>query len=151
MINDETLIKIARSRGHRFDWPEIVRNMKNRIWELKLGFPGIENNHLSIVPFSEIVRGDMFIWDIFLESRERGDEAPILFKVQEDGNYLIEGIGCGYDLHRDPRRTNYRWRDIVSPPEISGNSLVCRVDVRPTMDGGPGYYYFYKSYRDFRY
>ena len=51
---------------------------------MKLGFPGIGNDHMSLIPFSEIKEGDWFIWDLYVESMDRsGDEAPILFEVLE--------------------------------------------------------------------
>lgn len=150
MINDDSLIKIVRARGFKHNWPSVVRNMKRRIEEMKLGFPGISNNHLELVPFSVIDRGDLFIYDKYLESETReGDEAPLMLK--DTGNYLyeIEGIGCGKDSIRDPQRLNYRWKD-TKFLWFPDNILVCRVIVRPRENGGPGYYYFYKSYRDLR-
>ena len=78
MINDNVLIKTERARGHKDDWPEIVIQMKERLNEVKLGFPGLGNDHLSLVPFSQIKVGDWFIWDLYLECYSRsGDEAPL--------------------------------------------------------------------------
>ena len=57
MINDNILIKFERARGHKYDWPEIVIQMKERMKEMKLGFPGIGNDHMSLVPFSQIKEG----------------------------------------------------------------------------------------------
>ena len=153
MINDNVLIKFERKlRGHKTDWPDIVIAMKERMKEMKLGFPGIGNDHMSLIPFSEIKEGDWFIWDLYVESMDRsGDEAPILFEVLEGGKVIIQGIGCGVDSVRDPDRLNYRWMDIKDMPSIPADFLVFRVDVKPTLNGGPGYYYFFKSYRDSRY
>ena len=95
MINDDILIKFSRQRGHKEDWPQHVRFMRNR---------------------------------------------------------LYEGIGIGLDLD-DPDRRMYRYKDIIPVlpfNDINGNSLCIRINVRPDLTGGPGYYYFYKSYRDFR-
>lgn len=151
MINDNVLIKTERARGHKEDWPEIVIQMRERLNEVKLGFPGLGNDHLSLVPFSQIKVGDWFIWDLYLESYSRsGDEAPLFLNYLEEGKARIEGIGCGIDSKRDPDRLKFRWMDVISLPPISENTLVLRVDVRPTLNGGPGYYYFYRSYRDFR-
>lgn len=151
MINDNVLIKRERSRGHKEDWPEIVIQMKERLNEIKLGFPGLGNDHLSLIPFSQVKVGDWFIWDLYLESYSRlGDEAPLFLNYFGEGKARIEGIGCGIDSKRDPDRLKFRWMDIIDLPEISGDTLVLRVDVRPTLNGGPGYYYFYRSYRDFR-
>lgn len=151
MINDNVLIKTERARGHKYDWPDIVIAMKERMKEMKLGFPGIGNDHMSLVTFDQIKEGDLFIWDIYCESFYRGDEAPILFKKLPDSRYEIEGIGYGIDSERDPDRINYRWKDIKDSVDISPGTLVFRVDVRPSLNGGPGYYYFFKSYRDQRY
>lgn len=150
MIDDNTIIKYERARGHKFDWPEAVINLKERLKEMKLGFPGIGNDHLSLTVFNNIVVNDIFIIDNFLESNIRGDEAPLMLKSVGNGNYYIMGIGCGVDSVRDPDRLRFRYGDIVYLPTINPNTLVCRVDVRPTLCGGPGYYYFFKSYRDFR-
>jgi len=151
MINDSVLIKYERARGHKTDWPEIVIQMKERMKEMKLGFPGLGNDHMSLVTFENIKVGDWFIWDLYGESMTRGDEAPLLLNYLEPGKARIEGIGCGIDSVRDPDRIKYRWMDIIDLPNIPNDFLVFRVDVRPTLNGGPGYYYFYKSYRDFRY
>ena len=152
MVNDNILIKYERARGHMTDWPDIVIQMKERMKEMKLGFPGIGNDHISMVPFSDIKPGEIFIWDLYVEGMTRsGDEAPMMLRVSDDGKTcMIEGIGCGVDSVRDPDRLKYRWRDIIPTPQIDPNFLVFRVDVRPTLNGGPGYYYFFKSYRDFR-
>lgn len=151
MVNDDILIKCSRNRGHKYTWPEQVNRMKSRMMEMKLGFPGIGNDHISLVEFSTIKPGDYFIYDPYVELGSGvGDEAPIMFRVLDDGNCYIEGIGCGSDSQRDPDRIRFRWRDVVTPPPLPSDFLVFRVDTRPTLNGGPAYYYFFKSYRDFR-
>lgn len=157
MINDDIIIKWERSRGHRSDWPLLVNQFKDRLREMKLGFPGIGDDHLSIVRFDNIRVDDIFIFDPYIETSAHGDLAPIMFRCMSmnldlDGFYRIEGIGRGFDLTRDPDRINYRWGDEKYIPKLAPNDFpVLRVDVRPTLNGGPGYYYFFKSYRDFRY
>ena len=154
MINDNVLIKFAREKRGHTDWPEKVIKMKERIQEMKLGFPGLGNNHLSLIPFEDIQEGDMFIWDPSFEAPCRLDPAPLLFEVLGYKKWRIEGIGCGWDLSVDPARIHHRWRDILEGdalPRIYWKDPVFRVDVRPTPNGGPGYYYFYKAYRDYRY
>lgn len=150
MIDDNVLIKCVRSRGYKTDWPEKVQSLKTRIYQIKLGFPGLNNDHLSIVQYKDIQEGDLFIWDQYLELPYFGDEAPIMFRVLPEEKGVIEGIGIGIDSVRDPDRINLRWMDIVNLPKISENNLVLRVNVRPTLNGGPGYYYFFKAYRDNR-
>lgn len=152
MVNDDILIKFSRKRGYKYTWPDQVNKMKSRMTEMKLGFPGIGNDHISLVEFGLIKPGDIFIYDPYIESGNgNGDEAPIMLRVLESGECFVEGIGCGWDLVRDPNRINIRWKDIISMPPIDKNFLVFRVDIRPTLNGGPGYYYFFKSYRDFRF
>lgn len=153
MVNDDILIKTLRKRGHKTDWPEYVRAMIKRLEEIKLGFQGIGNNHLSLVTYDEIKDGEYFIWDIYIDSLERtGDEAPILFQKLSNEKGLIDGIGIGIDSKRDPDRIKYRWRDIVDLPPIKSDDLVYRFDARPDiMTGGPGYYFMAKAYRDNRY
>ena len=152
MVNDDILIKYSRKRGHKYDWPDQVNKMKYRMMEMKLGFPGIGNDHISLVEFSTIKPGDYFIYDPYVESGNgTGDEAPMMLRVLPNGDCVIEGIGCGWDSQRDPDRTKFRWKDIVPMPPLDPNFLVFRVDIRPTLNGGPGYYYFFKSYRDQRY
>lgn len=152
MVNDDVLIKVLRARGHKEDWPDAVRAMKDRLWEMKLGFPGIGDDHLSLVEFRTLGTGDLFIWDLYIESQRRfGDEAPIMFQILDSGRCRIEGIGAGLDLQRDPDREKYRWMDEIPTPTIGSKDLVWKVNVRPDLiTGGPGYYYFYKSYRDNR-
>lgn len=151
MINDDTLIKIERLRGYKYTWPEQVIKMKNRMMNMKLGFPGLGNDHLSLVEFKDITKDDVFIYDPYVELGDGvGDEAPIMFRSLGDNKYYIEGIGCGIDSVRDPFRNKLRWMDVINNPQIPDNFLVFRVDVRPTLNGGPGYYYFFKSYRDGR-
>lgn len=156
MVNDDVLIKAARARGHRDDWPEQVRAMRERIREMKLGFPGIGNDHLELTIFKRLGPSDVFIWDPYTEFRERvGDEAPLMMRLLEynPGKVLIEGIGCGIDSVRDPDRNKLRWMDVISmPSEINNDSLVFKCIARPDLiTGGPTYYYWFKSYRDFRY
>lgn len=152
MINDSVLIRIVRFRGHRTTWPEAVRLLKERLKEVKLGFPGLGNDHLSLVPFKNIKEGDLFIWDPYLEYPTReGDEAPLLLNWLRGRDVRIDGIGCGIDSVRDPDRIKLRWMDMIEMPPIDPEALVLRVDVRPTLNGGPGYYYFFRSPRDFRY
>lgn len=150
MIDSGTIIKIVRSRGHKSDWPEWTNAIIEKLGEMKLGFPGIGNDHLSLVTMKTIEPGEIFIWDPYLYLiQPRGDEAPYMLKSLESGEFLILGIGCGIDSIRDPDR-NIRVGDIIKL-SLGPDDLVCRVDVRPTLQGGPGYYYFFKSYRDFRY
>ena len=151
MINDDVLIKVERSRGHKLTWPEQVVKMKARLYNTKIGFPGIKNDHLSIVEFGNIHLGDLFIYDPYIELGDGcGDEAPMMLKDLGSGKYRIEGIGCGIDSKKDPDRLKFRWMDIIDF-QIPQDFLVLRVDPRPDLNGGPGYYYFFKSYRDFRY
>lgn len=150
MLNDDVLIKFSRIRGHRYTWPEQVWRMKERLEHVKSGFPGIRNNHLDLIEFRYIKEGDIFIHDRYLEGGS-GDEAPIMYRITEPWTAEIEGIGIGQDSRRDPDRTKIRVWDTVGLGEIlNPGDLVLRVNVRPTENGGPGYYYFFKSYRDFR-
>lgn len=152
MINDDILIKFSRNRGHVIDWPQQVRYMRNRLYDVKSGFPGIRNDHMDIIEFKDVKLGDYFIYDPYLETGQVGDIAPKMFRVLENNKYIIEGIGCGLDL-QDPDRQKYRYKDIVPVTDfpIHPNALCLRVNVRPGLTGGPGYYYFLKSYRDFRF
>lgn len=152
MINDDVLIKFARKRGYKKTWPDQVNRMKSRMTEMKLGFMGIRNDHLSLIEFKDLREGDIFIYDPYVESGPgSGDEAPMMLKILPGNLCYIEGIGVGLDSQRDPERTRFRWRDTVPMPSLDPGFLVFRVEVRPTLNGGPGYYYFFKSYRDFRY
>ena len=152
MVNDDILIKVVRSRGNRFNWPDHVNLMKSRLIEMKLGFPGIGNDHLTIYEFKDIKEGDIFIYDPYIEVGGFGyvEEAPIMLRVINESECLIEGIGIGLDKLRDPDRLLYRWNDIIKRPNIPDNFLVYKVDSRPDLNGGSSYYYFFKSYRDFR-
>ena len=152
MINDDVLIKATRARGHKKDWPEVVVGMKERLREMKSGFPGIRDEHMTLMTFDQLAVGDIFIYDEHLEdyAGRSGDEAPIMYRILESGEVQIEGIGYGVDSKRDPDRLLYRWMDKIPMPKIDSSSLVCCIDVRPTLNSGSAYYYFYKSYRDYR-
>lgn len=150
MINLDTIIKIVRTRGYKDTWPEQTRYILSRLEEIKSGFPGIRNDHLSIIPYNKILEGDIFIYDSYLEKEPRlYDDSPIMLKLLPNNLFYVEGIGRGLDLVRDPRRELIKWRDTISF-SVPMDSLVLRVDVRPTLNGGPGYYYFFRSYRDYR-
>ena len=51
MVNDDILIKYSRKRGHKYTWPEQVVKMKARMMEMKLGFTGIGNDHMSLIEY----------------------------------------------------------------------------------------------------
>lgn len=152
MIDNNTLIKYIRSKGHKTDWPDLVNLMNTRLGEMKLGFPGIGNDHISLSEFSLIRPGDIFIYDKYFISPIRKDEAPIMLRCIDKDTFYIEGIGCGVDSVRDPDRVFLRYGSMIKNNivMIGEQDPVFNVDVRPTLEGGPGYYYFFKSYRDFR-
>ena len=54
MVNDDILIKFARKRGFSKTWPDQVNKMKSRMTEMKLGFPGIGNDHLSLMEYQNL-------------------------------------------------------------------------------------------------
>ena len=125
--------------------------MQERLTSMKLGFPGLGNDHLSLVEYRTIKKDDVFIYDPYVElGNNVGDDAPIMFRDLGNNKLYVEGIGCGVDSVRDPFRNRIRWMDIIEKLQLPDNFLVYRVDVRPTLNGGPGYYYFFKSYRDGR-
>ena len=153
MIVVGSVIKLVRnSRGIKTDWPRYVRAFLDRLDEIKLGFPGLGNDHLTIAKYGTIREGDYFIFDeCICDLTRSNDNAPILYRAVKDKKAVIEGIGCGLDSTRDPDRIKLRWKDVVNLPSASPEFPVLRVDVRPTLNGGPAYYYFYKAYRDNRY
>lgn len=151
MINEDVLIKLERSRGHKYDWPTQVIKMWNRLITMKIGFPGIGNKHMTLIEFKDVKKDDLFIYDPYVELGDNvGDEAPIMFRSLGDNKYYIEGIGCGIDSIRDPERKLIRWMDTVEGLNIPRDFLVHRVESRPTLNGGAGYYYFFRAYRDGR-
>lgn len=139
MINENRIIKLVRQYGHKEDWPELVQTFFIRLDEIKCGFPGIKNSDLSYVQFKEIKDYDYFIVDDF--------RTPIMYLKINSSLYSVEGIGEG--PFEEPGKPRIRWKDVVSM-DLPEDSFVYRVDCRPTENGGPGYYYFFKSYRDFR-
>lgn len=152
MVNDDTLIKYAYKRGYKEVWPDFVMKMKERMIDMKLGFPGIGNNDLTLLEYGKLGIGDLFIYDPYVEVPQGivYDEAPVMLRILEDGLGYVEGIGKGDDSIRDPYRINIRWRDTVQLPPLNPEFLVFRVDSRPTMNGGSAYYYFFKAYHDNR-
>ena len=151
MINDETLIKIVRKRGFQRTWPTQVNRMKSRLEWVRLGFPGIRNDHLSLIRFGDLKLGDLYIYDEYLERGfGYGDEAPLMLKWINPDQTEIVGIGQGEDSRRDPERVKLRWKDIIPAPQLDPDSLILLVNPSPTLNGGSAYYYFFKSYRDLR-
>lgn len=153
MINDDVLIKVARKQlGHLYDWPDVVIKMKQRLTKIKLGFVGVNNDHLSLIRFDQIKVDDWFITDDYFGTDIEGTDAPIMYHLLEPGKYQIEGIGCGLDIERDPDRINIRWKDIVYNDNLlPPNHLVFRFDARPDeKNGGSGHYLMFKAYRDNR-
>ena len=62
MIVVGSVIKLVRdSRGMKTDWPRYVRAFLDRLDEIKLGFPGLGNDHLTIAKYGTIREGDYFI------------------------------------------------------------------------------------------
>lgn len=151
MINDDAMIKVARERGYKTTWPDQVIKMKARNYNMKLGFPGIKNDHLSFIEYRNLKLGDIFIYDPYIELGDgAGDEAPMMLKLISPDRCRIEGIGYGIDSIRDPDRIKFRWMDEIDRPNLPDNFLVYLVESRPDLDGGSSYYYFFRSYRDFR-
>ena len=163
MINDDILIKYVREADYSQDWPDQVRIIKERLKELKEGFPGIGNNCMTLLKYGNLTTGDIFIIDPFIDSEVREETCtPTMFYWLTPEIFRVEGIGRGLDLKRDPERLRYRWKDCVGIGQVEEcfkytsyrpmqNFPVLEIDVRPTPNGGPGYYYFYKSPRDLRY
>lgn len=160
MINDDILIKVIRKdKGYRSDWPERVRNLKNRLHECLMGFPGIGLNDLTFT--SEIVSSDEYIiidrhlWD----SKRYSDYAPMLIHTIPNADYwIIEGIGCQEDLKEDPTRTLKRWKDPVLaynimrnfPDQFSPRLKVTGKPVKSKGQAGSIYHYFFRCLRDQR-
>ena len=134
------------------DWPDYARCLRDRIEECKLGFPGIRSEHLTVTKLNLITEGQIFILDrsLFDYPKRLSDEAPIMYRKTSEG-WLIEGIGQGLDLVRDPDRVKFRWMDMKEEIDAPNDQVILRVDCRPDLiTGGPGYYYFYKAFRDNR-
>ena len=151
MVNIDIVIKLIRELGFS-DWPERSLDFMDRLEEMKKGFPGIRNEYLTLSKYRNIQPREIFIYDPGMFSGE-SDEAPVMLKALGNGQAIIEGLGCGLDPF-DPDRILRRWKDIISVP--FGKLLmtewpVYKVDVKPYMNGGKGYYYFLRSYRDYRF
>ena len=84
MINDETLIKIVRKRGFQRTWPTQVNRMKSRLEWVRLGFPGIRNDHLSLIKFSDLKLGDLYIYDEYLENDELARKRQVMNMEAEE-------------------------------------------------------------------
>ena len=150
MINDDVLIKYVRNvLGYKEDWPNIVNFFKSRLEFIKSGFPGIRNNHLSFIPLKDIKVGDLFIYDSM-----KDDDSPLMLSCIRENKAVIFGIGSGMDSIRDPDRIKFRYGDKINFIDVLNipieTTIVYRVDVRPNVCGGAGYYYFERAYRDQR-
>lgn len=158
MINLDTIIKIGRSRIkegliQRTDWPEYTRFVLGRLDDIKQGFPGLGGEDLTFLEWDQVQDGEMIIFDSRVEEYPDDWSCPILGRVLERKEkqlrIYIEGIGKGYNMS-DPERKIFRWGQEAIIPEPHPRSLMLRVDSRPTQNGGPGYYYFFKAVRDQR-
>lgn len=134
MVDVNTLIKITRGLGF-IDWPTQVNYMRLHLPELLKGFPGIGLGHLTIVEYRDLLKDDIFIVDSALMSE--GSETPMMIKQNE-----IIGIGLGHN-------TGKHIGDSINL-NLDPSTLVLRVDCRPKDTGGAGYFYFYKSKRDYQ-
>ncbi len=164
MINDDILIKYARSRLDSGDtryptWVDYVRDLKPQLLRCKLGFPGFSDSDLSLISPGQVSPGTRLILDDNLDINRGGrpetDAAPILGIVREfvpgvPGHVMfeIEGIGSGTDFERDPQRL-LRWGQ-VHEIDLGRWPLLLRLDSKPRSDGGPVYYYYNKHPRDSR-
>lgn len=162
MINDDILIKYSIKRieeGHlvRDNWIDYTRMLRDQINFIKSGFPGIGDGDLSVMTYENIIPGMRVILDdnLDLNRGEITDSAALLVLVKDINTeaglmtFEIEGIGAGDDLQRDPDR-KLKWRDTYT---VTLNSwyTILKMDSKPREDGGSVYYYYNKSYRDYRY
>lgn len=162
MINDDILIKYSIKRieeGHlvRDNWIDYTRMLRDQINFIKSGFPGIGDGDLSVMTYEKIIPGMRVILDdnLDLNRGEITDSAALLVLVKDIDTeaglmtFEIEGIGAGDDLQRDPDR-KLKWRDTYT---VNLNSwyTILKMDSKPREDGGSVYYYYNKSYRDYRY
>lgn len=157
MINDDILIKYSLSqikKGSQFksNWVDYVRALKTQILNIKLGFPGISDSDLEILSDYHPNLSDRIILSDHLETYSTLDTAPILGLIKEVTSYScileIEGIGCGFDLIRDPDR-NLRWRDSWEINLLDYPSIL-RLTTKPRTNGSSIYYYYNKHHRDSR-
>jgi len=154
MINDDILVKYARSKGI-IEWPDYVNYLKTQIQECKSGFPGFSDTDLSLVGPDKAIPGTRVILDDNFDSNcgtPNTDHAPILGYIHDRiGDIVrieIEGIGSGLDFTRDPDR-KLRWGQIHEI-DITRWHAILRLDSKPKPDGGPIYYYYNRHPRDSR-
>lgn len=150
MVTFDSFIKHIRSfQEHKKDWPEYVNSMRFRFNKVKTGFPGINDDHVDLVSYSVLDIGDIFIYDSNIYGLDSNNtDAPMMLQILK-GEFLILGIGNESDIDRDPDRIKFRVGDTINF-NLNKDYPIYRVNVRPTKEGGPGYYYFYKAYRDQR-
>ena len=160
MINDDILIKVIREdKNYKFDWPERVRNLKKRLQECLMGFPGIGFKDLTFTSqpteSDEYIIIDRHLWDF----ERYTDYAPMLIHMIPDARYwIIEGIGCQEDLREDPTRTLKKWKDPVRaldimrdfPDQFSPRLKVTGKPVKSKGQPGSIYHYFFRCLRDQR-
>lgn len=138
MIDNNTLIKIVRSLKI-IDWPDQVNYMRLHLKSLLRGFPGIGLGHLTLIKYKDLLKNDIFIYDpAIMYECPNPTTPPIMIK-----NSKVVGIGEGpfTGIHVDDDITNLT---------IDPDSLILRVDCRPKPTGGAGYFYFYKSKRNYQ-
>lgn len=134
MVDVNVLIKVTRKLGI-LDWPTQVNYMRLHLEEMLKGFPGIGLGHLTLIEYKDLLEDDIYIYDPSILSENT--ETPMMIK---EG--VIIGIGCGSNTGKLPGDKFNK--------DISPTLLVLRVDCRPKDTGGAGYYYFYKSKKNYQ-
>ena len=155
MINDNLIIKLVRQNELFKDfWPERVLDIKNKLKLIReRSLPGLDNNCLSLIRFKDIKVGDIIVY-------LRGKNPLFVFEVVNfSNNKLVSkliNIGEGIDFEDFYLQieVDKYCQEIAESDFKSDNYLfddwVIKIDARPTINGGPGYYYFFRTPKDLR-
>lgn len=171
MVNFDVFIKYIRTNfpeSKYTNWPELVNSMRFRLDEVKEGFPGIRSDHLELTNIKSIITKtdndfrksskkeiiEYFIYDPYVYGQPAVDDyAPVMIKAcirpNNDIKFSIFGIGKSLDLS-DPDRNIKSLNKEIDLEDFNENLPVYKVTVRPDVHGGPGYYYFFRAYKDQR-
>lgn len=152
MVNNEVLVKYIRSGRSKTwsptDWPDGVLELTDQIKEALRGFPGIGLTDISVLDRPVIVGERVFLIPELDGNEPGSDVAPMLVTYLSPGRLRVDGIGRGDCFRWDPdRRVRWGTEHLWGLPDYH---MILRLDSVPKPDGGPMYYYFEKSLRDYR-
>lgn len=165
MINDDVLVKLAYQVVKRTEasdyigrplgmsWPELAFEFRQELENIKFKLlPGLGDNCLSLVDANELKDGDLFVCycgkvspSFVFEFIEHPQTKEQLARVHTIG----KGISIDEELSIRPG-VLMKLSQALSLDHNKFRGKKIKIDAKPKVDGGAGYYFFNKSPRDLR-